>query len=106
MLKRGCTEFELFNFGDSAKWGQTDEQEQWEKIVWEKFEVQPFWTMQTDEVKHEVKEEWFRHAHHAGDPTAVELNGGPLYPVLRTYHKELYESVKKKRAVKRALKGK
>jgi len=104
ILKRGCTEFEIANFGDSKDWKQTEEEKEWEKIVWRTFEKQIFSTRQTDELQHHMKTKWYIHAHHAGDPTVEKLNGGPLYPVTRFYHKEMFERVKKKRALKKALK--
>lgn len=103
ILKRGCTEFEMM-FGDSKNWQQTEDGKAWEAIVWERFEKQNFSMLQNDEVKHHIKAQWYIHAHHAGDPTVIELNGGPVYPGTRYYHKEMFESVKKKRAVDRALK--
>jgi len=104
VLKRGCTEFEIAKFGDSKNWTQTEDGKMWEKIVWEKFEKQNWDQEQTEEVINHIKQQWYIHAHHAGDPTVLELNDGPLYPATRYYHKELFESVKKKRALEKSLK--
>lgn len=99
ILKRGCTEFEIGKFGDSKNWTQTEEHKKWEEIVWDRFEKQNWNVEQSEEVQHHIKTQWYIHAHHAGDPTVEELNDGPIYPTTRYYHKELFESVKKKRAV-------
>jgi hypothetical protein len=56
-------------------------------------------------VKSRVICNWFKVAHHAGDPTIKELNEGTMiWRSTRYYHKELFDSIKKKRAVAKALK--
>jgi hypothetical protein len=105
VLKRGCTEFEISQFGDSKDWKQSADDEEWERIVWDKFEVQNLSGPQCEMVKHHVVAGWFKKAHTAGDPTVKEFNEGTmLWRSTRFYHKELFESVKKKRAVAKAVK--
>ena len=106
ILKRGCTEFEIFNFGDSQDWTWTEEAQEWERIVWDSFKDIRASLGQSQQIKNHVIDFWFRHAHHAGDPTVKEFNEGTmLYKSTRYYHKELFESIKKKRALKKALKN-
>jgi hypothetical protein len=98
VLKRGCTEFEVGKFGDSVNWEQSADQQKWERIVWDVFEKQNFSHPQSDAVQHHVVMKWFQHAHHAGDPSVLDLNEGKgVWGGTRFYHKELFDSIKKER---------
>lgn len=106
VLKRGCTEFEVGSFGDSINWNYSEEAAEWERIVWDRFEAQDFSREQSEDVQRHVMVTWFKHAHHAGDQSIRALNEGDMvWRSTRYYHKELYESVQKKRAVAKKLKN-
>jgi hypothetical protein len=107
VLKRGCTEFEVGKFGDSKNWQQSEEEQHWERLVWENFDKQNFSHPQSELVQQHIIIKWFQHAHHAGDPTARELNDNrPIYGGTRYYHQEMYRSEEKKKQVAKALKKK
>ena len=107
VLKRGCTEFEIMGkYGDSRDWVYTEENKEWERLVWDAFKDQPMSDAQGWQIWDHVKNFWFKHAHSAGDPTVKEFNEGTMiWRSTRYYHKELFDSIKKKRAVARALKN-
>jgi hypothetical protein len=89
VLKRGCTEFELMEFGDSIAWTWTKEAQEWERVVWENLKEQDMSPVQGELIKNHVIDRWFKHAHHAGDPTVMEFNEGTmLWRSTRYYHKE------------------
>lgn len=105
VLKRGCTEFEIGQFGDSLNWAYGEDYAKWERIVWSRFEKQIFENQQSEEEKNEAIDGWFKHAHHAGDQTVKEFNEGTmLWRSTRYYHKECFEKIKKQRAVAKSLK--
>jgi hypothetical protein len=73
--------------------------------VWEAFKTQPISLSQGERIRNNVIDFWFKHAHHAGDPTVKEFNEGTMiWRSTRYYHKKLFDSIKKKRAVAKALK--
>jgi hypothetical protein len=107
VLKRGCTEFEIMGkYGnDSKNWEYTKENAETERLVWELFKTQPMSLGQGDDIRNHVIAYWFKHAHHAGDQTVKEFNEGQMiWRSTRYYHKELFDSIKKKRALKKRLK--
>jgi len=107
VLKRGCTEFEISgkHGEDSTEWVYTDEMKEWERIVWDTFKEQNLSKEQGEMIRKHVIDFWFKHAHHAGDPTVKEFNEGTMiWRGTRFYHKELFNSIKKKRAVAKKLK--
>ena len=91
VLKRGCTEFEIMGtFGDSKDWTWTEQAQEWERIVWDTIEKQSMSPVQGQEIRNHVIDRWFKHAHHAGDPTVKEFNEGTMiWRSTRYYHKEL-----------------
>jgi hypothetical protein len=106
VLKRGCTEFEVMGkYGDSKDWVHTEENLAMERAVWNLFMDQDLSIPQSPEIQNHVIGRWFSHAHSAGDPTVKEFNEGTmLWRSTRYYHKEMFDAIKKKRAVKNALK--
>jgi hypothetical protein len=75
ILKRACTEFEL-EYGDSEKWRYRPGWRLCEQWVDDHFRFPARAPDQPDFVQVSVMNNWFRHAHGAGDMSYLILNGG------------------------------
>lgn len=88
ILKRGCTEFELY-LGDSAKYEQSEDDKEWERIVEANVDI-PDWDGEQPQVlKNHIKRLWIAFAYRSNDMTSLEFNDGKdLITPLREYHME------------------
>jgi len=65
-LKRYCSEFEL-KYGPSAYYRQPPNTGHWERIIEEKCNMIPTYTVQPEDVRRRVKREWIKFAWDRGD---------------------------------------
>lgn len=87
ILKRACTEYELF-CGPSSKWAEPNEDQlSLEKLINRWFNYEAIQFNQTDACIAFVHRNWIEFAWDRGDETVYEFTGGkPLHPKLETYH--------------------
>ncbi len=103
ILKRGCTEMERLE--DSDKWDEVPEAHiEMERRLLDLFDFDERFYNQAAWHKHEIKENWIKHAIKIGDPTAKEVaekysNDPNIWKRLVvesvTYHEEEKEEEKK-----------
>lgn len=87
ILKRGCTEMEIFG-GPSPFWAIKPEDEELEDYVADRLDVRgAFGVRQPDFMKTSVHKRWIQWAFSNNDKTYLEYTGGkPLYPPAVLYH--------------------
>ena len=92
LLKRGCTEMEIF-YGDADKWEITPDVQKWEDILFRYFDphTQDSKIDQLDIIQNYVHRRWIDYAYTQGDPTyKLFTNGKNLSIDYRTYERENY----------------
>jgi len=101
ILKRGCTEFELY-CGASDEWEVCPEQAGIENLVNKWFVRDIVQRSQPDHAIATVHRKWVEWAYQCGDQTYLEyVNGNPdaIYPRVVTYHHLADKTAKKKKEI-------
>lgn len=89
ILKRGCTEFELY-FGPSNKWSEPTEDElRNEQMLDGVFVRNMFSHVQPEHLRARIMQEWIHFAYQWGDATSLDFNNGkPLFRPVVTYERK------------------
>lgn len=85
MLKRGCTEME-HAVGPSDQWTVTEEQENFEALIEQRFVMDIPVLSQSRHVKDYIRQKWIEEAWKIGDETVNEYIDAPIYAPYVTYH--------------------